>query len=324
MQLPQVLSKGGIKYVVFARPGAGESSNLDFEHSEFNWISPDGSVIFTHAMPSYFCVGDKIGRQDQDNDEAIQEVWDKLKPHSITIANRALRITFDSHGNIISLIGKDNEEREIIEACRYGNQLICQEDIGDEYEYCLGRVLGTTEDYPCTIKMYKGPVMTRLIAESKFTETNSISREVKLYEDLDRIDFRTELDWYGENKAVFVLFPLNFRGEITEEVPYGAIVRPEGRYPVVNWVDYGDKQYGVSLLNRGLPDNCIRNGKIYVTLLRSIKNVGVYSKAGPDIECPDACEKGNHTFEYSLYPHSGSWRKAFTYRRGWELNNPLI
>jgi len=93
---------------------------------------------------------------------------------------------------------------------------------------------------------------------------------------------------------------------------------------VVNWVDYGDKQYGVSLLNRGLPDNCIRNGKIYVTLLRSIKNVGVYSKAGPDIECPDACEKGRHTFEYSLYPHSGSWQKAFTYRRGWELNNPII
>ena len=73
MQLPQVLSKGGIKYVVFARPGAGDCSNLDFEHSEFNWSSPDGSVIFTHEMPSYFCVGDKIGRQRQDNDETINE-----------------------------------------------------------------------------------------------------------------------------------------------------------------------------------------------------------------------------------------------------------
>ncbi len=86
-----------------------------------------------------------------------------------------------THGNIISLIEKDNEEREIIGACGYGNQLICQADNGDEYEYCLGQVLGTTEDYPCTIKMYKGPVMTRLIAESKFTESNYISREVKLY-----------------------------------------------------------------------------------------------------------------------------------------------
>ncbi len=60
-----------------------------------------------------------------------------------------------THGNIISLIDKDNEEREIIRACRYGNQLICQVDNGDEYEYCLGQVLGTTGDYPCTIKMYK-------------------------------------------------------------------------------------------------------------------------------------------------------------------------
>ena len=62
-----------------------------------------------------------------------------------------------THGNIISLIDKDNEEREIIGAGRYGNQLICQVDNGDEYEYCLGQVLGTTEDYSysCTLKMYK-------------------------------------------------------------------------------------------------------------------------------------------------------------------------
>lgn len=108
----------------------------------------------------------------------------------INIANHALRVTFDSHGNIVSLIDKDNDEREIIGVGRYGNQLICQEDNGDEYEYCLGQVLGTTEDYSysysysyfCTLKMYKGPVMTRLIAESKFTECNFISREVKLYE----------------------------------------------------------------------------------------------------------------------------------------------
>ena len=53
------------------------------------------------------------------------------------------------------------------------------------------------------------------------------------------------------------------------------------------------------------------------------RELKLYSKAGPDIESPDACEKGKHTFEYSLYPHFDSWRKAFTYRRGWELNNPL-
>jgi len=68
-----------------------------------------------------------------------------------------------THGNIISLIDKYNDEREIIGACRYGNQLICQVDNGDEYEYCLGQVLGTRRDYSysCTLKMYKGPVIWR-------------------------------------------------------------------------------------------------------------------------------------------------------------------
>jgi len=42
-------------------------------------------------------------------DEKITSIND-----GITIANRTLRVTFDSHGNIISLIDKDNEERKII------------------------------------------------------------------------------------------------------------------------------------------------------------------------------------------------------------------
>jgi alpha-mannosidase len=34
-------------------------------------------------------------------------------------------------------------------------------------------------------------------------------------------------------------------------------------------------------------------------------------------------DQGRHELKYSLYPHRGDWRKALTFRRGYELNHPL-
>ncbi|MBM4162761.1 MAG: alpha-mannosidase, partial [Ignavibacteria bacterium] len=40
---------------------------------------------------------------------------------------------------------------------------------------------------------------------------------------------------------------------------------------------------------------------------------------------PDpTADRGKHSMEYSLYPHSGTWRTAGTVRRGYEFNYPLI
>ena len=40
---------------------------------------------------------------------------------------------------------------------------------------------------------------------------------------------------------------------------------------------------------------------------------------------PDpTADRGKHSIEYALYPHSREWKDASTVQRGYEYNNPLI
>ncbi|HOX28536.1 MAG TPA: glycoside hydrolase family 38 C-terminal domain-containing protein, partial [bacterium] len=78
--------------------------------------------------------------------------------------------------------------------------------------------------------------------------------------------------------------------------------------------------YGIAVINRG-------------TILSSFDNdgaivMGLFHNApwsaemmNLDFNFPD---KKNHRYEYSLFPHSGDWRNADTYKKALEYNNPLI
>ena len=63
-------------------------------------------------------------------------------------------------------------------------------------------------------------------------------------------------------------------GQSVHEIPFGAIERPAGiEFPAQNWVDYGNGQQGVALLNRGLPGNNVADGTMMLSLLRSTRIV---------------------------------------------------
>jgi alpha-mannosidase len=66
------------------------------------------------------------------------------------------------------------------------------------------------------------------------------------------------------------------------------------------------------LLNNAKYGYDIKGNVMRLSLLRSPK--------WPD---PTA-DRGKHSIEYALYPHSGGWRDAGTVQRGYEYNNPLI
>src|SRR5206468_2719179 len=102
------------------------------------------------------------------------------------------------------------------------------------------------------------------------------------------------------------------------EVAFGNYSRPthastaweQARYEVCahKWVDLSEGDYGVSLLNDGKYGHSFDRNVISLTLLKS--------PAAPD---PQA-DQGWHEFTYSLYPHSGDWRKAHTVRQAYQLN----
>lgn len=82
--------------------------------------------------------------------------------------------------------------------------------------------------------------------------------------------------------------------------------------PAARWADVSQKENGVSLLNRSKYGYDIKGNTMRLSLLRSPK-------------WPDAtADRGKHSIEYSLYPHTGNWKGANTVARGYEINNPLI
>ncbi|MEK6756460.1 MAG: glycoside hydrolase family 38 C-terminal domain-containing protein, partial [Bacteroidota bacterium] len=149
------------------------------------------------------------------------------------------------------------------------------------------------------------------------------TQDVILYNGIERIDFKTDVDWWEEKTFLKVAFPLAVTDTVaTYEIPYGTIRRStqlrdsweksKVEVPSHRWADVSREDYGVSLLNNSKYGYDIKGNVIRLSLLRSPK--------WPD---PTA-DRGKHTIEYALYPHKGTWRSAGTVRRGYEFNNPLI
>ena len=92
----------------------------------------------------------------------------------------------------------------------------------------------------------------------------------------------------------------------------------------MNWVDYSDKEKGVTLINKGLPAHEVRDGNIYLTLLRSILMLASDGVTAPAIPTPDAQEFKNYTFEYSLFPHRKGWKEANSFKTAYEFSHGLI
>jgi alpha-mannosidase len=172
-----------------------------------------------------------------------------------------------------------------------------------------------------------GPVFS----ESQVTHpfgSNTFSTSVRLYHDIQRVDFATKI----LNKDAFVryrlLVPTSLqRGRNFQEIPFGAIERPRNQeFPAQNWIDYSDSGHGLTLLNRGLPGNNIADGTLMLSLMRSsrIQSYGIgggFEGQGSD----SGLELGKElTFQYALVPHAGDWREARAYRAGLEFNNPLL
>jgi alpha-mannosidase len=106
------------------------------------------------------------------------------------------------------------------------------------------------------------------------------------------------------------------------EIPFGSVERPTTRntpaeqaqfeVPAQRWADISDSKHGFSLLNDCKYGYDAKGNVLRLSLLRS-----------PEWPDPHA-DEGEHDFTYSLYPHAGKWKQAFTILRGYELNYRLL
>ena len=199
---------------------------------------------------------------------------------SATIQNEFYRASFNLWtGEMTSLVLKDNNWEVL---ARPGNVVAREHDGGDFWELYGtlngGRFTAMHKEIPPPRPAYTqwssesvggsgattdGPVFSEFHITHPFGK-NHFATRVRLYHGVRRIDISTDLVNQEEFVRYRVVFPTSItKGNVTGEIAFGAIERPERReYPAQNWTDWSDGSKGLVLLNRALPGNNVASGEM--------------------------------------------------------------
>jgi alpha-mannosidase len=208
----------------------------------------------------------------------------------------------------------------------------------------LRRVINVETDYFSLRWPYRlTEKMEPRIWRHKFLEC---TKKIIVYKGIPRIDFITTVVDKHPRARLRVKFSTNIKAaDYVCGTQFGAVSRPRseirckppsqegeddkwveeprGVYPSQKWLDYSDGEKGLTVIHHGIPENVIKDGGIYLTLLRSVSMLSSNGKAGPAVPVPDAREMKKYTFRYAIYPHGGDWRDAESYKHALEFNIDL-
>ncbi len=171
----------------------------------------------------------------------------------------------------------------------------------------------------------EGPLEASIRIERSFGKSRLV-QTIALGADSRRLDFRTWVDWREREKMLKAAFPTTVNpgapARATYEIQYGHTERPthhnttwdQARFETCGhkWVDIGESNYGVALLNDCKYGHDVKDGQLRLTLLKA-----------PTYPDPVA-DEGEHEFTYSLFPHIGNFRAAGVIQEAYSLNSPLV
>ena len=152
----------------------------------------------------------------------------------------------------------------------------------------------------------------------KFHES-TITQDIILEKDKPTVDFDTTVDWHEREKVLKAEFPVDIRSRNAScEIAHGAAEYPthyntsydqaKFEFCAHKWSDLSEGGYGASIINDCKYGYNVYDNVMKITLLR-----------GPILPDPVG-DIGMHSFRYSFYPHTGTWRDADTVRFGFEEN----
>jgi alpha-mannosidase len=277
----------------------------------------EGMLVFVEEIPAYGFQKILISGEQKETSADLRVEEDLLE-------NRYYRIELNENGEIISLYDKQNS-RQVCTG-KPMNVLQAFEDKPLRFDAWDIDVFYKEKPYGPVKLISKevveaGPVRGILRLTWKFNES-LIKQDVTIYQDKERIDFKTFVSWKEEQVLLKAYFPVDIHtNEATYEIQHGNISRPThtntewdfAKFEVSahKWVDLSEGNYGVSLLNDCKYGHDIHENVIGLTLIKSALR--------PD-ETADRCD---HHFTYSIYPHKGSWQESQVQQEATQLNNSL-
>jgi len=259
------------------------------------------------------------------------------------IENKYYKVIAETNGTV-TVVDKINNKK--FENC---NRFVDGGEAGDEYTYSpplndkiiISRLnnISTKDVGPseATLKV-SGKILlpVGLKSDRKSRKDKKIEcpieSEIKLFSEVQRIEFKTKFDNKACDHRLQVEFPTNIKSNYVYAEGHFEVVKrsinipdsegwKEKAYKTAHnsgFIDINNKEYGLAVLNQGLPEYEIipENNTIALTLLRSVGWLSrgdlEYKKgnAGPSFATPEAQCLGENTFSYALIPHQGSWDNA--------------
>jgi len=240
--------------------------------------------------------------------------------------NAFYRIELNRQGQITSLWDK-RSSRQALSNGKAGNVFQAFEDkpmnfdawdIDIFYQEKMREIVDLVE----AVVEESGPLRGTLRLSWRFGDS-TITQKMCIYQHSPRIDFKTEVDWREQQVLLKAAFPVNVRAtRATYDIQFGSLERPThwntswdyARFEAVGhkWVDLSEGNYGVSLLNDCKYGHDVKDNVMRLTLIKS----AIAPDAGAD--------KCQHTFTYSLLPHTGDWRSGGVVQEAYDLNCPLL
>lgn len=242
------------------------------------------------------------------------------------LENPFFAILLDDRGYITSIYDK-RAQRELVQAGKKANVFQAFEDKPHKWDawdinIYYQEKLWEVEELEEIEVVAAGPVRGTLKLKYRYMDS-VILQYIHIYQDIDRIDFETEIDWQETHTLLKVAFPVDvYTNKATYDIQYGNVERPThwntswdtARFEVCGhkWADLSEEGYGVSLLNDCKYGYDIKDGVMRLSLLKS--------STWPN---PTA-DKERHAFTYALYPHQGNVKQGDTIQMAYQLNVPAL
>ena len=274
------------------------------------------------------------------------------------IENKYYKVIAEETNGTVTIVDKLNDK--VFKNC---NRFVDGGDAGDEYTYSpplnnkiiVSRLnnLGIQEVGPSeAVLKLSGKMMLpaglksdRKSRAEKMLEC-PIESEIKLYSEVQRIEFNTKFDNKTCDHRLRVEFPTYIKTDYVYAEGHFDVVKRfiklsdsegwrERCYKTAHnsgFVDINNKEYGLAVLNQGLPEYEIfpENNTIALTLLRCVgwlsrgDLVNRKEEAGPPFTTPEAQCLGEHVFSYALIPHQGNWDTACISQRTKQYKTKIL
>lgn len=173
------------------------------------------------------------------------------------------------------------------------------------------------------LKVLESGPLRGCIRLTTFWNHSYLEQDFYLLYDRPDIEVKVRIFWQERHRMLKIEFPFNIeKARSVQEIPYGFMERPmDGEEkPIQQWVDVGNDQCGVSILNDSSYAVDVLDGTVRLTILRGAAYADHYG------ERDDRCEymdQGESFVRYVLAPHPGNWNSAGTVRKAMALNTPI-